>query len=66
VAWAGLQAGDLVFWGTDAANWQSVYHTAIYVGGGQIVEATGNAVQLNTLNQWRLPGLMGHGVRPSP
>ncbi|MGP8207583.1 MAG: C40 family peptidase [Acidimicrobiales bacterium] len=66
VAWAGLQAGDLVFWGTDAANWQSVYHTAIYVGGAQIVEATGNAVQLNTLNQWRLPDLMGHGVRPSP
>ena len=64
VAWSGLQAGDLVFWGTDPANWQSIYHTAIYVGGGQIVEAAGKVVQLNTLDQWGGSGLMGHGVRP--
>ncbi len=64
VAWSGLQAGDLVFWGTHPGTWQSIYHTAIYVGGGQIVEAAGKAVQLNTLNQWGGSGLMGHGVRP--
>jgi hypothetical protein len=66
VTWPGLQAGDLVFWGTDTASWQSVYHTAIYVGGAQIVEAAGNVVQVNTLDQWGGSGLMGHGVRPAP
>jgi cell wall-associated NlpC family hydrolase len=64
VPWSSLQAGDLVFWGTNPANWQSVYHTAIYVGGAQIVEAAGKVVQLNTLDQWGGTGLMGHGVRP--
>jgi cell wall-associated NlpC family hydrolase len=64
VPWSSLQAGDLVFWGTNPTNWQSVYHTAIYVGGSQIVEAAGKVVQLNTLDQWGGSGLMGHGVRP--
>jgi len=64
VTWSSLQAGDLVFWGTNPAKWQSVYHTAIYVGGSQIVEAAGKVVQLNTLDQWGGSGLMGHGVRP--
>src|SRR6202034_817438 len=48
-----LTAGDLVFWGDGQANdWSTVYHTAIYVGGDRIVEATGDVVQLNTLDQW--------------
>jgi cell wall-associated NlpC family hydrolase len=64
VPWSSLQAGDLVFWGTNPTNWQSVYHAAIYVGGSQIVEAAGKVVQLNTLDQWGGSGLMGHGVRP--
>jgi cell wall-associated NlpC family hydrolase len=64
VPWSSLQAGDLVFWGTNPTNWRSVYHAAIYVGGSQIVEAAGKVVQLNTLDQWGGSGLMGHGVRP--
>ncbi|MGA2835334.1 MAG: NlpC/P60 family protein [Acidimicrobiales bacterium] len=59
-----LQAGDLVFWGTDAADWTSVYHTAIYVGGNRIVEATGDEVQLNAIDQWGLDQLMPNGRRP--
>ena len=43
-----LSAGDLVFWGTSQTDWTTVYHTAIYVGGDQIVEATGDHVQLNS------------------
>jgi cell wall-associated NlpC family hydrolase len=61
---AALVAGDLVFWGTSATDWTTVYHTAIYVGGGQIVEATGNVVQLNTLAQWGTGQIMPNGRRP--
>jgi NlpC/P60 family len=59
-----LAAGDLVFWGSDQADWTSVYHTAIVVGGGQIVEATGDHVQLNSLGQWGQSDLMPMGRRP--
>jgi hypothetical protein len=41
-----------------------VYHTAIYVGGCQIVEATGNVVQLNTLAQWGTGQIMPNSRRP--
>jgi cell wall-associated NlpC family hydrolase len=64
VAMNDLQAGDLVFWGTDLADWTSVYHTALYVGGNRIVEATGNQVQLNLLDQWGTDNLMPNGRRP--
>ncbi len=64
VALDGLQAGDLVFWGTNPSDWTSVYHTAISVGGGRIVEATGDHVQLNDLGQWGAGNLMGNGRRP--
>ncbi len=64
VALDSLEAGDLVFWGSNASDWTSVYHTAIYVGGGRIVEAAGNAVQLNSLGQWGNPDLMPNGRRP--
>jgi hypothetical protein len=64
VALSDLIAGDLVFWGSSQTDWTSVYHTAIYVGGGQIVEATGDQVQLNALGQWGQGDLMGNGRRP--
>jgi len=64
VALDALEAGDLVFWGSDQTDWTSVYHTAIYVGGNQIVEATGDQVQLNAIVQWGLGNLMPDGRRP--
>ena len=64
VGLADLEAGDLVFWGSSQTDWTSVYHTAIYVGGGQIVESTGDEVQLNSLDQWGSSDLMPGGRRP--
>ena len=64
VAMDALQAGDLVFWGTDTSDWTTVYHTAIYVGGDRIVEATGDMVQFNVLDQWGTANLMPNGRRP--
>ena len=61
---ADLRAGDLVFWGTSATDWTTVYHTALYVGGNRIVEATGDHVQLNDLGQWGTGDLMPNARRP--
>jgi len=64
VALVDLQAGDLVYWGTSQTDGESVYHTAIYVGGGQIVEAAGSDVHLAPLGQWGESQLMPHGILP--
>ncbi len=64
VPMTGLRAGDLVFWGYSQTDWTSVYHTALYIGGNRIVEATGDQVQLNTLDQWGTGDLMPVGRRP--
>src|SRR5438309_253981 len=63
VALTDLQTGDLVFWGSNANDWASVYHAAMYVGGGRIVESTGDHVQLNSLDQWG-GDVMPFGRRP--
>ncbi|MEU6487183.1 NlpC/P60 family protein [Streptomyces sp. NPDC046887] len=34
-----LQPGDLLLWGSNPANLNSVHHIAIYLGGGKMVEA---------------------------
>ena len=64
VAMTALRAGDLVFWGYNQADWTTVYHTALYIGGNRIVEATGDHVQLNALGQWGTGDLMPVGRRP--
>ncbi len=64
VAMGQLEAGDLVFWGSNTADWTTVYHAALYVGGNRIVESTGNQVQLNVLSQWGMSDLMPNGRRP--
>ena len=53
-----------MFWGYTTTDWTSVYHTAISVGGGRIVEATGDVVQLNSLDQWGSAQLMPNARRP--
>ena len=39
ISYNDLRPGDLVFWGTDANDWSSVYHVAMWVGNGLIAEA---------------------------
>jgi peptidoglycan DL-endopeptidase RipA len=58
-----LRAGDLVFWATDASNPSTIYHVAIYLGNGQVVQApeSGDVVKVSSM-WWR--GYAG-AVRPS-
>jgi cell wall-associated NlpC family hydrolase len=39
VAPGDLQPGDLLFWGGDRYDYMSITHVAIYIGGGQMIEA---------------------------
>jgi len=51
IAYSELQPGDLVFWGDDPNDWTSVYHVALYIGGGQILEApsAGKSVKISPM-----------------
>ncbi|WP_395693365.1 C40 family peptidase [Nocardioides sp.] len=51
-----LQPGDLVFWGS-SSNPSSIYHVALYVGGGQIIQAprTGRDVEETSMYYWITP-----------
>ncbi|MEZ0095779.1 NlpC/P60 family protein [Streptacidiphilus sp. EB129] len=48
-----LQPGDLLFWSNDGTD-AGVYHVAIYIGGGQYVEAANpsSGVKYETIANW--------------
>jgi cell wall-associated NlpC family hydrolase len=53
-----LRPGDLVFFGTNPNDYQSIYHVGIYIGGGQMIEApyTGSVVRISSIDR---PSLFG-------
>jgi len=57
-----LRPGDLVFYASDPDNYRSIYHVALYIGDGQMVEApyTGENVRVSSI--WR--GSLFGAVRP--
>ena len=50
VAADDLQAGDLVFWG-ETSDHTSIYHVALYIGGGQVIQApqSGDVVRISSM-----------------
>ncbi len=53
---SSLQPGDLVFWGSSSSP-SSIYHVALYIGGGQIIHAprTGRPVSQESMYYWTTP-----------
>ena len=49
-----LQPGDLLFWATNANDSNTIYHEAIYLGGGKMVQApkTGWNVMISDMWMW--------------
>ena len=60
---ADLQPGDLVFWALDVSDPATIHHVALYLGGGEVVEApvSGATVHVRPM-YWS--GYIG-AVRPS-
>ncbi|MEU6250145.1 NlpC/P60 family protein [Glycomyces sp. NPDC047010] len=46
-----LLPGDLLYWWDDPGNWQSVYHTGMYLGDGKMIQAprTGDVVKISSI-----------------
>ena len=51
-----LRPGDLLFWGSSSSS-SSIYHVALYVGGGQMIHAprTGRPVTQESMYYWIPP-----------
>jgi cell wall-associated NlpC family hydrolase len=63
IAYSDLRPGDLVFYGTDPDDAASIYHVAMYVGGGRVVEAPRAGVPVREA-QLRLSSSMTWAGRP--
>lgn len=63
VAYDQMRPGDLIAWGTNGADPGSVYHVAMYIGNGQMVEASrpGVPVRVTTI-RWQ--STMPYAARP--
>ena len=59
----GLRPGDLLFWATDVTNPDTIYHVAMWIGGGQIVEAAVPGVP-SRVTSMRWSGTMAYAGRP--
>ncbi|NKY23219.1 NlpC/P60 family protein [Cellulomonas denverensis] len=65
VSLSALQPGDILAWGDNPNDAESVYHVALYVGNGQFVEAPapGMVVRTRALSS-KMSDLMPYAVRP--
>lgn len=63
VGYGSLRPGDLIFYGSDPSDPASIYHVAMYTGGGMMIEATlpGHPLSENPL---RLANAMPYAGRP--
>jgi cell wall-associated NlpC family hydrolase len=63
VARVDLQPGDLVFWASVPSDPTTIYHVAIYVGGGKVLQAPQSGDVVKVTGIW-WTGYAG-AVRPS-
>jgi cell wall-associated NlpC family hydrolase len=57
-----LMPGDLIFWSSNGTVW-GIHHVAIYIGGGQIVEAPYSGAYVRTASLYEYGGFFG-ATRP--
>jgi cell wall-associated NlpC family hydrolase len=63
VSRSNLQRGDLVFYAFDTSDPSSIHHVALYLGGGQMIEAPESGMTVH-VTAMRWSGYIG-AVRPS-
>ncbi|GAB3163632.1 hypothetical protein GCM10027059_18240 [Myceligenerans halotolerans] len=63
IGYGELRPGDLIFYGSDLSDPQSIYHVAMYTGNGRMIEAVMPGVSLRETDL-RLSGAMPYAGRP--
>ena len=57
-----MEAGDLIFWSSNGAQ-SGIYHVAIYLGGGQMIEAPTFGVPVRITGVYSWGSIMPYAVR---
>ncbi|MBR7835307.1 C40 family peptidase [Actinospica durhamensis] len=52
LTYSQLRPGDLLFWATDPKDPSTIYHEAVYLGGGQMVQAPKTGWNVMVSNMW--------------
>lgn len=63
ISYSSMRPGDLIFWATDTTDASSIYHVAMFIGGGQMVEAARPGVPIR-ITSVRWSGTMPYAGRP--
>jgi cell wall-associated NlpC family hydrolase len=63
IGYGAMRPGDLIFYGTNPSNGSTIYHVAMYIGNGQMIEAPrpGGVVQITAVRWF---GTMAYAGRP--
>jgi cell wall-associated NlpC family hydrolase len=61
VSYSQLRPGDLIFWASDSSNPGTIFHVALYIGNGQMIQAprTGRNVEVQSVFYWETPDFYG-------
>jgi len=56
-----LRPGDLIFWAENASDPGTIFHVAMYLGGGRMIHAprTGKPVRTDSVYYWESPDFFG-------
>jgi cell wall-associated NlpC family hydrolase len=61
IAASQLQPGDLVFWASNPADPNTIFHVGLYIGNGEMIHAphTGVTVRVESIYDWEMPDFFG-------
>ena len=63
ISYSSMRPGDLIFWSSGTTDADSIYHVAMFIGGGQMVEAAKPGVPVR-ITSIRWSGTMPFAGRP--
>jgi cell wall-associated NlpC family hydrolase len=57
VSYSQLRPGDLIFWASNPSDPNTIFHVAIYIGNGKMIQAphTGEYVEISDVFSWESP-----------
>jgi peptidoglycan DL-endopeptidase CwlO len=57
ISYSQIKPGDLIFWASDSNDPNTIFHVALYIGDGQMIQAprTGRDVEIQDVFYWETP-----------
>jgi peptidoglycan DL-endopeptidase CwlO len=61
ISYSQIRPGDLIYWASDPGNPATIFHAAMYIGGGRMIQAPrpGRDVEIQNVFYWEAPAFFG-------